>query len=174
MTLDEALKSEDMDDVIDRMTAYTTNYFKRTGIKQLNGLEPEDFVGEVLMKVAADVRDWQNAKCTFKEFLFGCLRSELYSFNKGFKKRFADDEPELSESDDDFDLEGQKGKAVEHLRDLGADEIEIGLFECWVDDIYKPADIADQLKTVVDVIHVAKKRLVRKLPKLRNKMPDIV
>jgi DNA-directed RNA polymerase specialized sigma24 family protein len=174
MTLDEALKSVDMDDVIDRMTAYTINYFKKTGIKQLNGLEPDDFVAEILMKVAADIRDWEKAKCSFTKFLFGSLRSSLYSFNKGFKKRFVDDEPEASEIDEDFDLEDQKKKAIEQLQELGADDNEIGLFECWLDDMYKPADIAEQLKVNVDVIHAAKKRLVRKLPKLRTKMPDTV
>lgn len=174
MTLDEALISVDMDDIIDRMTAYAISYFKYTGIKQLNGLEPVDFVADVLMKVIAGVRDWQNANCSFEEFLFGSLRSHLYNFNKGNKHVFVDDEPEVSDNNRDYEFEDQKNMVLAQLVELGADNCEIDVFKCWLDNMYKPAEIAEQLNVDVSTINNAKKRLVRKLQNLRTKIPDIL
>ncbi|HEY3388749.1 MAG TPA: hypothetical protein VGK38_04200, partial [Prolixibacteraceae bacterium] len=79
MNLEEALRNNDMDEIIDSMTAYVYSRIKTIGVKDLEGKTPEDFVGEVLMKVVEGERDWSKAKCSFKVFLFGCLRSHLYN-----------------------------------------------------------------------------------------------
>lgn len=95
MTLEEALQNNDMNEIMDSMTAYVYSRIKTIGVKDLEGKTPEDFVGEVLMKVAEGERDWSKAKCSFKDFLFGCLKSHLYNFFKSFTQLYEDELPDI-------------------------------------------------------------------------------
>ena len=79
MYLAEAIKSVDMNEVIDRMNAYAISLLKSVGSKNFNGKEPIDFVGDVILKVMEGKRDWSKAKCSFTEFLFGCLKRDRKS-----------------------------------------------------------------------------------------------
>lgn len=171
MTLEEALKINNMDEIIDRMTAYVYNHIKTIGLKDLQGKQAEDFVAEVLMKVAEGDRDWNKATCSFKEFLFGCLRSHMSNFSKSYRQTFEDD-PRFLDNDE---VDGGKSdelrdKTILILIDDGADEDEIDVFECWVDGIKKPSDIANQLNKDVKEVYNITKRLIRRMPKLQEQI----
>ncbi|MCK9220675.1 MAG: hypothetical protein M0P47_11580 [Bacteroidales bacterium] len=171
MTLEEALKINNMDELIDSMTAYAYTYIKTIGLKDLQGKQAEDFVAEVLMKVAEGDRDWNKATCSFKEFLFGCLRSHMSNFVKSKRQSFVDD-PKYLDSDtaDCGKSDELRDKAIFILIDEGADEDEINVFDCWVDGIKKPSDIANQLNKDVKEVYNIAKRLIRRIPKLQEQI----
>ena len=171
MTLQEALNSSNMDEIIDSMTAYVYSRIKTIGVKDLQGKQPEDFVADILMKVAEGERDWTKAKCPFKEFLFGCLKSHMNNFFKSYQSTIDDATPSIG-SDDlaKNDLNNLKEKAVLLLIDEGADEDEIAVFECWIDGIKKSSEIAIQLSKDVKEVYNISKRLDRKTPRLHEKI----
>ena len=174
MTLEEALHNNDMNDIMDSMTAYVYGRIKTIGVKDLEGKTPEDFVGEVLMKVAEGERDWSKAKCSFKEFLFGCLKSHLYNFFKSFEQQY---EAELPDIESGAVLENEselKQIAIQKLKEDGADQDEIDVFECWIEDMDKPAEIAELLGKNVKEIYNITKRLERKMPKLQTQIIKFV
>lgn len=168
MTLEEALHNNDMYDIIDSMTAYAYSRIKSIGVKDLEGKAPEDFVGEVLMKVAESERDWQKAKCSFKVFLFGCLKSHISNYLVAFEQKYESDLPDIEtreESNSDSEL---IQIAIQKLESEGADQDEVDMFECWIDGINKPAEVADLLGKDIQEIYNIQKRLLRKIPKLHT------
>lgn len=168
MTLEEALHNNDMNDIIDSMTAYAYSRIKSIGVKDLEGKAPEDFVGEVLMKVAEGERDWQKAKCSFKVFLFGCLKSHISNYLVAFEQKYESDLPDIEtreESSSDSEL---IQIAIQKLESEGADQDEVDMFECWIDGINKPAEVADLLGKDIQEIYNIQKRLLRKTPKLHT------
>lgn len=168
MTLEEALHNNDMNDIIDSMTAYAYSRIKSIGVKDLEGKAPEDFVGEVLMKVAEGERDWQKAKCSFKDFLFGCLKSHISNYLVAFELKYESDLPDIEtreESNSDSEL---MQIAIQKLESDGADQDEVDMFECWIDGINKPAEVADILGKDIQEIYNIQKRLLRKIPKLHT------
>ena len=80
MNLADAIHSEDMDAIIDSMNAYAITRLKSVEEKTFNGTTPVDFVGEVILKAMDGTRNWDSNKCSFKEFLFGCLKSDISNF----------------------------------------------------------------------------------------------
>jgi len=166
MTLAEELNSKEMDGIINSMTAYVLYKFQGLDIKDLEGKESVDIVFEILLKVVEGERDWSKANCTFKEFLFGCLRSHLHNFFKKFQYRF---ESELSHAIPavDYDVTEKKNAAIDFLKENGCDKLELNVFECWVDGVNKPSEIAKELNRDVSTINNTIKRLLRKLPALR-------
>ena len=94
MTVEEAFSISNMDEIIDAMNAYAISRLKSVQVKSFNGKEAIDFVGELIIKVLEGKRDWNKAQCSFREFLFGCLRSEIDSFFKTLKHKFTDEIPE--------------------------------------------------------------------------------
>jgi len=174
MNLDEAIQSENMDDIIDSMNAYATSILKSTRVKDFSGKDPLDFVGELLLKVMNGTRDWNKAECTFKEFLFGCLKSDISSFFK-IKKRLSSDEfPEIPVNDNSINFEEKRKQVVELLKQEGADDDELIVFEYWMDGIFKPAEIATDLGVPVESIYVIIKRLERKRKKIVQQAINII
>lgn len=174
MTLEEALHNNDMNDIMDSMTAYVYGHIKTIGVKDLEGKTPEDFVGEVLMKVAEGERDWSKAKCSFKDFLFGCLKSHLYNFFKSFKQKFEAEFPDIESgavSENEAEL---KKIAIQKLKAEGADQDELDVFEYWIEGMDKPAEIAELLGKNVKEIYNITKRLERKMPKLQTQIIKFV
>jgi len=170
MTLEEALRNNDMNEIMDSMTTYVYGRIKTIGVKDLEGKTPEDFVGEVLMKVAEGERDWSKAKCSFKVFLFGCLKSHLYNFFKSYEQKYEAELPDIESgavSENESEL---KQIAIQKLKEDGADQDEIDVFECWIEDMDKPAEIAELLGKNVKEIYNITKRLERKLPKLQTQI----
>ena len=145
MTLEEALHNNDMNEIMDSMTAYVYGRIKTIGVKDLEGKTPEDFVGEVLMKVAEGERDWSKAKVSFKDFLFGCLKSHLYNFFQSFEQKYETELPDIESgavSENESEL---KQIAIQKLKAEGADQDELDVFECWIEGMDKPAEIAELL-----------------------------
>lgn len=173
MTLAEAFSTYDMNDLIERMTAYAYDELKCYGIKDLQGIEAFDLVEEVILKVTEGDRDWVNAKCSFPEFLFGCLRSHLSAFRKKFKNRFSNDISDVAATDE-TDVTQVRRFAIEQLKLDGADEHEVQVFECLADGLNKPAEIAKELNMDVATINNVFKRLKRKLTNIRPKIKSFV
>ncbi len=174
MTLEEALHTNDMNEIIDSMTAYVYGRIKTIGVKDLEGKQPEDFVGEVLMKVAEGDRDWTKAKCSFKEFLFGCLKSHLNNFFKSFEHVYEAELPDIKSGEEAGNESELKNIAIQTLIDDGADENEVNVFECWIDGINKPSEIAELLEMNVKEVYNITKRLVRRMPKLKSQIIKFV
>lgn len=174
MNLTEAILSVDMDEVIDRMNAYAISILKSVGVKNFNGKEPIDFVGEVILKVMEGQRDWTKANCSFTEFLFGCLKSEISNFFKTNKNIYDNELPEIPSTDQSFSEEHLRNSISEMLKIEGADDDELTVFEYWVDGITKPSEIAKDLGINVKDVYNITKRLERRLPKIQTQVKNII
>lgn len=168
MNLIEAIQSENMDELIDRMNAYAISRLKSVGVKTFNGKEPIDFVGDVILKVMENTRDWSKAQCSFKEFLFGCLKSEISNFFKTNEIIFVDDFPDIRDPDlPDDETNNKKNKIYDLLKQEGADDTELIVFGYWMEGITKPSEIAEDLGIDVKEVYKCTKRIGTKLPKIR-------
>lgn len=175
MTLEEAINNSKMDEIIDAMNAYAISRLKSVKAKSFNGKEAIDFVGDLIIKILEGKRDWSKAKCSFREFLFGCLKSEIDNFFTTLKHKFTDKIPESVQNHaSSVSVELKREKVVQLLIDEGSDDDEIILFEYWMDGIFKPSIIASDLG--VEVLHInnVKKRLVRRLPKIQPQAQQFI
>jgi RNA polymerase sigma factor (sigma-70 family) len=174
MNLTEAIQSVDMDDLIDRMNAYAIIRLKSVGIKNFNGKEPVDFVGDLILKVMEGQRNWNKAQCSFKDFLFGCLKSEIANFFKLNKNIHEDDFPDIPVEEQSQNIEEKRKQVSELLKQEGADDNELLIFECWIDGITKPKEIAKDLGIEVKEVYNITKRLERRLPKIQIQVTNII
>jgi DNA-directed RNA polymerase specialized sigma24 family protein len=176
MNLEEELRSNEMGEIIDGMTAYAYNRIKTIEEKDLQGKTPDDFVAEVLMKVVENDRDWNKAKCSFKEFLFGALKSHISNFFTTFKSAHNNNLPELAAPEESTAISTTelKSTALEMLQNEGAKDDELEIFDCWTDGVLKPSEVAKQLGKSVESIYNSTKRLVRKLPLLKEKFKKLL
>ncbi len=174
MNLAEAIQSVDMEDVIDRMNAYANGRLKSVGLKDFNGKESVDFVGELILKIIDEKRDWNKAQCSFEEFLFGCLKSEISNFLDKKKSIYEDDLPDLPATEWTSDIEDKRSQVSELLKQEGATDDEIIIFEYWMDGIFKPAEIATDLGIEVKEVYNITKRLERRLPKIQAQVTNII
>jgi len=174
MNLAEAIQSVDMNEVIDRMNAYAISILKSVGVKNFNGKEPIDFVGDVILKVMDGQRDWSKANCSFTEFLFGCLKSEISNFFKTNKNIYDNELPEILSTDQSFSEEHLRNSISEMLKKEGADDDELTVFEYWADGITKPSEIAKDLGINVKEVYNITKRLERRLPKIQTQVKNII
>ncbi len=174
MDLEEAIQSVDMEELIDRMNAYAISQLKTVGIKNFNGKEPIDFVGDLILKVMEGQRDWNKAKCSFKEFLFGCLKSEIANFFKVNKYKYNDDFPDIPSDSQSQNIEEARNQLFELLKQVGADDDELIVFEYWIDGITKSSEIAKDLGIEVKEVYNITKRLERRLPKIQTQVINII
>ena len=174
MTLAEAIQSENMDEIIDSMNAYAISRLKSIGEKSFNGRSPVDFVGELILKVMDGDRDWEKAECSFKEFLFGCLRSDIYNFLKTLKNKHTNELPVIPVNGISLNIEEQRKKVLDLLKQEGANDDELTVFEYWMDGIFKPDDIATDLGVDVKEVYVIIKRLERKRSKIEKQAINII
>jgi|SRR5690606_17673315 len=174
MNLAEAIQSVDMDEVIDRMNAYAISILKSVGVKNFNGKEPIDFVGDVILKVMDGQRDWSKAKCSFTKFLFGCLKSEISNFFKTNKNIYDNELPDIPTTDQSFSEKHIRNSISEILKIEGADDDELMVFEYWADGITKPSEIAKDLGIDVKEVYNITKRLERRLPKIQTQVKNII
>jgi DNA-directed RNA polymerase specialized sigma24 family protein len=174
MTLEEALHTHDMEEIMNSMTAYVYSRIKTIGVKDLGGKTPYDFVGEVLLKVLEGDRDWSKAKCPFKEFLFGCLKSHLDNFFKSYRQVYNDELPEIQVAEVIGDGSESKNAVIEMFKKDGADTDEIDVFECWIDGIRKPAEIADLCGIKINDVYNITKRLERRRLKILPQITRIL
>ena len=163
MTVEEAILSHDMEDIINRMILYAKEKIKLLDIKNLQGKEPFDFVQDILCKSLESKRNWDETKCSFVEFLFGCLKSEISNFYSS-KQIFHQDIPDnLSEKNESVDEEIQEITKV--LKQEGADDDE---------SICKPTAISEDLGVEVKEILNITKRLKRRLLKVQPKVRQLI
>lgn len=174
MNLTEAIQSVDMEEVIDRMNAYAISLLKSVGVKDFNGKEPIDFVGDVILKVMEGKRDWTKAQCSFPEFLFGCLKSEISNFFATNKNIYNSELSETPSNGQSLNVEDKRNQVSELLKQEGADDDELTVFEYWMDGITKPAEIAKDLGIDVKEVYKITKRLERRLPKIQTQVANII
>jgi DNA-directed RNA polymerase specialized sigma24 family protein len=174
MNLLEAIESVDMNDIIDRMNAYAMYRLRSVGIKDFNGKQPVDFVGDLILKVMEGQRDWSKASCPFTEFLFGCLRSDIDSFFKTRKSNYTNELPELKTIDASANINEQRKQIYTFLEQEEADDDELLVFECWAEGLTKPSEIAKELGVDVKVVYNITKRLTRRIPKIIPKVKIVL
>lgn len=174
MNLAEAIQSVDMEEIIDRMNAYAISLLKSVGVKDFNGKEPIDFVGDVILKVMEGKRDWSKAQCSFTEFLFGCLKSDISNFFTTNFHIYEKELPDISSNDESLNFDEKRNQVSELLKQEGADDDELTIFEYWMDGISKPAEIAKDLGIDVKTVYNITKRLERRLPKIQTQVTNII
>lgn len=174
MNLTEEIQSVDMGELIDSMNAYAIDKLKSVGEKSFRGKLPVDFVGELILKVMEGKRDWNKAECSFREFLFGCLKSEIANFFKTLKHIHVDELPEISHNGSPVDIEEKQNQISNLLKEDGADEEELTLFGYWMDGIKKPSEIAADWNIDVKQVNNITKRLLRRLPKIQTQAVKIL
>jgi RNA polymerase sporulation-specific sigma factor len=189
----ETLDSIDLKDLLDRMEDYVRGRFYDKSDQNKIGLQFQDFCQEVLRKACDGTRKWKMEKCSFENFIFGTLRSDLnYFFKKGKVRPDEDD----SEGDDYWDQEEcyitdvyyledlEQGfddknfdkiddkviiqEWISSLKDQGADNLEIEVFECWTSGIKTPKEVAEYMEMPIMEINNIYKRLRRKKIKLNR------
>lgn len=83
-----ALVKLELQDVIEKLNKQASYRLRDVEVKQLEGMEPEDFVQLTILKVLDGTRDWNNSHLTdMSKFLSLCLNSEISNFIKKLKKR---------------------------------------------------------------------------------------
>lgn len=173
MDIKEVIESVNMEDIIDRMNAYAYSRLKTYNLKNFNGKEPIDFVGDIILKALEGTRNWDQGKVSFEDFLFGSLKSEISNFFKKINPVYIDELPDVSHLDDE-NLEEEKKEIIKILNEDGATDNEILLFECWMEGIVKPSEIAEFLEINIANIYNIIKRLKRRLPRVLEQIKNII
>ncbi|MEY8779783.1 hypothetical protein AB9K32_05110 [Allomuricauda sp. XS_ASV26] len=185
------LESIDLNELLDRMELYVRNRFYNKSEKIREGFDYLDFCYNVIIKACSGVRNWDKEKTSFESFIFGALKSDLYNFfrkqrqKEDVAKEELDTEEEeyLIEINDfvdldsvedldeppDMDFDYVSQDCLSYLKEQGADELEIGVFECWLSGYDKPIEIAELCGVDTAEIYNAVKRLSRKTIKLKGK-----
>lgn len=167
MTFTEALKNENFGDLVDRMTAYAEMRISGVTTKQRNGVQPIDFVAEILRKATDGTRKWNSEKATLRAFLFGSLKSDIDNFLRKVKEVNLTDPLKDHFSDSIFDSSEARADTIQKLKKKGSNEEEVEVFCCWADGLTKPAEVADELKINVKDVNRISIRLARRLPKIQ-------
>lgn len=191
------LDSIDMKDLLDRMEHYVHGRFYSKSESVRKGFDYLDFCYNVLIKACDGTRKWDKDKTTFEKFIFGSLKSDLHNFFRKFRnenkdssqknENLSDDEVylievndyiELYEVEDEekiqiIDFENISKDTLHSLKEQGADELELAVFECWLSGYYKPKEIAELNDTTTTEVNNAVKRLSRKTIKLKEKWTSL-
>lgn len=174
MNIYDEFKACDLEHVIDRMVSYASYRLNTEGVKDFAGKDSLDFVSDIFLKVLENKRDWNNAKCPFIEFLFGCLKSEISNYFKTNKRRFEDVEVEDLPDSNFESNEEQKKLIVQMLKDEHADDDELIVFDYWMDGTTKANLIAKDLGISVKEVYNITRRLERKLKKIQHKALNVL
>lgn len=184
--ISEVLKNCDIESLIRRMQAFTISKLGYNK-KNYDGLEPLDFVFNVFEKALTGVRNWDKNKIDFEAFVFGALKSDIYAAIEKQKRRKNIQEENIDESyildipvisnevnfedttTQKIDYKIEKHFFLDKLKAADATDLEILIFECWCDEIFKPQDIADFLELDVTTIYNALKRLQKRRENILQK-----
>tara|TARA_R110001592_G_scaffold3510_5_gene19604 strand:- start:2450 stop:3028 length:579 start_codon:yes stop_codon:yes gene_type:complete len=185
--ISEVLKNCDIESLIRKMQAFTIGKLGYNK-KNYDGLEPLDFVFAVFEKSLSGVRNWDKNKVDFEGFVFGSLRSDIYAtIEKQRRRKKIEDDENIDESyiidihvisneigfedtaTQKIDYNIEKNNFLDKLKSAGSTDLEILIFECWCDEIYKPQEIADFLELNVSTIYNALKRLQKRQEKILQK-----
>jgi DNA-directed RNA polymerase specialized sigma24 family protein len=185
--ISEVLKNCDINSLIRRMQAFTISKLGYNK-KNYDGIEPLDFVFAVFEKSLSGVRNWDKNKIDFEGFVFGSLKSDISASIEKQKRRkeipneeiidesyildlpvFSDEVGFEDTTIQKIDYKTQKLDFLEKLKDSEATDLEILIFECWCDEIFKPQEIADFLELDVAKIYNALKRLQKRRKNILQK-----
>lgn len=176
---------EKFKDLIRKMELYVIKRLEKRS-PAYGGLEPIDFVFNVISKAFNGDRNYDPNKVEFELFLFGALKSDISAALKKVERRKVKNSPQQLEDEchiidlpmfeqevgyDDpglmeSDFEEQKKKLLELFGELN--EIDNLVLDCWCDGIEKPKEIAELLELDIKEIYKAVKRLERKKIKLQQ------
>ena len=179
---------DQLNDLVLRMRAFAKQRLGDYGDNH-EGQQKLDFVFNVFQKALTDIRKWDKDKCNFENFLFGVLKSEISAYHEKAKRRKPPEEedendesyildiPVYSEeigfddlSFDEIDNKKLKENYVTLLKDSGASDLEMLIFECWCENIYKPNEISAFLEVDITEVYNAVKRLERRKGKLNSQV----
>ena len=185
--ISEVLKNCDIESLIRRMQAFTISKLGYNK-KNYDGLEPLDFVFAVFEKALSGVRNWDKNKIDFEGFVFGSLKSDICASIEKLKRRkntpneetidesyildipvFTDEAGFEDATIQKIDYKTEKQDFLEKLKASEATDLEILIFECWCDEIFKPQEIADFLELDVTTIYNALKRLQKRRKNILHK-----
>jgi len=169
--IEEQLKTLNLEVLIKDLVDFALRRMKGEDI-----IYAEKIVSDVLEKTVTRVRKW-NKSYSFKSFLFLSVKSLVNQYNnkvgeKNIEFNHDIDLEELSNSGTDNSIvtEDLKNKLSEKLKENipPPNEIEEMVFECWMDEMKKPRDIAELWDIDVKEVYKAIKRLERKLNPIRE------
>ena len=141
--------------------------------KGIDGKTAEDLAEEVIEKLLTGKRNWNKQK---HPDLFSQVKSSIDSHVYNFitKKRLLESSIIYESIDngvnDSYDKNELLDYSIKILKSLNASDEEIILFQCNVDGLLKPHEIAEELGISVTEVYNIKKRLNRKLPELQNNL----
>lgn len=167
----EQLNTHNLELLFKDLVHYALNRMKGNDI-----IQAEKLVGDIFEKTVTGIRKW-NKSHSFKSFLFLAVKSLVSQYNDQFGEKAMDfnydfELEELSDSDQNQSsiMEELKTKLTEKLKEHipPPDEIEEMVFECWMDEMKKPREIAEFWKIDVKEVYKAIKRLERKLNPIRE------
>jgi len=161
-----------------RAVAYTLNVLKFkyhvSSNKGLEGKTAEDFAEEVLEKLLTGERSWnKRLHPNFFSQVKSSIDSHINNYINSTKKTKEfpiNEEITKSFSENTFDLKELYDYSIVILESLEATDEEIILFNCQVDGITKPREIAEELGITANEVYNIQKRLNRKLPELQHKI----
>lgn len=193
----EYLDSINIKELLDRMEHYVRGRFYNKSENARKGLDYLDFCYNVLIKSCNGTRNWDKDKTSFENFVFGSLKSDLHNFfrklNNESKSSYQEndiqnnDEIYLIEVDDYIELSEMEAEdepqvidfdeisidTLNSLKEQGADDLELAVFECWLSGYFKPKEIAELNNITTLEVNIATKRLSRKQLKLQEKWIDL-
>jgi len=169
--VNEQLETHNLELLFKDLVDYALNRMKGDDI-----IHAEKLVGDIFEKTITGIRKWKKSY-TFKSFLFLAVKSLVSQYNNQFGENAMDfnyefelEELSDSNSDDSLITEELKNELSEKLKKHipPPDEIEEMVFECWMDEMKKPRDIADFWELEIKEVYKAIKRLERKLSPIRE------
>ena len=165
----EQLEAHNLELLFKDLVNYALNRMKGDDI-----IHAEKLVGDIFEKTVTGVRKW-NKSYTFKSFLFLAVKSLVSQYNDQFGEKAMDFNhgvglEEFSDSDDSAITEKLKTQLSKKLKEHipPPDEIEEMVFDCWMDEMKKPRDIAEFWGIEINEVYKAVKRLERKLNPIRE------
>lgn len=167
----EELEKQNLEYLIQNLVQYASFIMKGDSI-----IEAEKLVEDLFEKVIAGVRNW-NKSYKFKQFLFGAVRSLAHQYNKQYGEKIKEFDYEFKlerlsapDTGDSAKTEELKNRLTEKLKENipPPDEIEIMVFECWMDEMTKPREIAAFWELDIEKVRKAIKRLKRKLAPIKE------
>ena len=167
----EQLNAHNLELLFNDLVDFALNRMKGNDI-----IHAEKLVGDIFEKTVTGIRKW-NKSHSFKSFLFLAVKSLVSQYNDQFEGKAMDFNYDIeleklsgSDSNDSSITEELKTKLSEKLKEHipPPGEIEEMVFECWMDEMKKPRDIAEFWKIDIKEVYKAIKRLERKLNPIRE------
>ena len=146
-------------------------------------LQTHEIISDVMNLIfISGTRNWNKETCpSFNSFIFGVTKSHINNLFSTTKINETQSLEEVQHEVDGKHFEDPKGlnntdlrdEAFSQLKDLGADDDELLVFECMADGIVKPEKIRAELGLKPSELNNILRRLNRKTNKIKNKIRNI-